>query len=519
MSTSDGSGSDGSGAVAVYPAEFAAFLEDNGISSAAYFSSLQKSTSSLPRYVRLNPRSGHWKGRSCEEIAEELRKALVASAKGAEAGKASKRRRVEDDRNLALKPCSPADCPGSTDASDERTEVNENSDHARAATVVSPVSWLPGFFAVMSTVPGCQESIRLRGTKLYQDGDIYGCDAASGAAVRALLSGFEKCMFNNKGSDAEITALDLCCAPGTKLCILADELLAKTETKTSENCRSSRTSVAVVGVDVSRERLNACDSVVAKYFKQELHDENKNLTIRLECADGRSWRCGPKSGRGDAPTARFPRSFTSNIAGTKKGRKKAKRKAVEPVAVEPVTEGANDIDGMGGEVEGMERRERLLFDFVLVDAECSHDGSLRHVEKFSSPPICGGDNSDGAQTSSSWWPPDSMAEKMVWLKKTEELLALQGALLRNGFANLKVGGTLVYSTCSFSRRQNEDVVGAFLKENEELAEGVALFGEAENAVEGTMPCVYTSADRSMARFDPEKSGTSGLFLAKIRRKR
>ena len=35
---------------------------------------------------------------------------------------------------------------------------------------------------------------------------------------------------------------------------------------------------------------------------------------------------------------------------------------------------------------------------------------------------------------------------------------LCGSLLRNGFRLLRPGGRLVYSTCSFSLRQNEEVV-------------------------------------------------------------
>jgi hypothetical protein len=42
------------------------------------------------------------------------------------------------------------------------------------------------------------------------------------------------------------------------------------------------------------------------------------------------------------------------------------------------------------------------------------------------------------------------------------VVALQRRLLCNGFARLRTGGTLVYSTCSLTRAQNEDVVGWFL---------------------------------------------------------
>ena len=43
-------------------------------------------------------------------------------------------------------------------------------------------------------------------------------------------------------------------------------------------------------------------------------------------------------------------------------------------------------------------------------------------------------------------------------ERLEKLQALQQALLLNGFRHLREGGTLVYSTCSASKKQNEDVV-------------------------------------------------------------
>lgn len=39
---------------------------------------------------------------------------------------------------------------------------------------------------------------------------------------------------------------------------------------------------------------------------------------------------------------------------------------------------------------------------------------------------------------------------------------LQLGLLRNGFAQLKVNGTLVYCTCSFAYAQDENVVLHFI---------------------------------------------------------
>ncbi|XLS76750.1 hypothetical protein HN51_060975 [Arachis hypogaea] len=81
-------------------------------------------------------------------------------------------------------------------------------------------------------------------------------------------------------------------------------------------------------------------------------------------------------------------------------------------------------------------------------------------------------------------------------------------LLCNGFRLLKVGGSFVYSTCSLTLAQNEDVVEHFLKENvnAELAE---IDGGARN-----WPCKSGGIPKTW-RFDPLTSQTSGLFVAKF----
>ncbi|RYR27343.1 hypothetical protein Ahy_B01g051394 isoform B [Arachis hypogaea] len=115
------------------------------------------------------------------------------------------------------------------------------------------------------------------------------------------------------------------------------------------------------------------------------------------------------------------------------------------------------------------------YDKVLVDAECTHDGSVKHIHKF---------------------------ENWGWGTFQHRL-----SLLHNGFRLLKVGGSLVYSTCSLTLAQNEDVVEHFLKENvnAELAE----IDGARN-----WPCKSGGIPKTW-RFDPLTSQTSGFFVAKF----
>lgn len=49
------------------------------------------------------------------------------------------------------------------------------------------------------------------------------------------------------------------------------------------------------------------------------------------------------------------------------------------------------------------------------------------------------------------------------------LKKMQKKILANGAAYLKTGGTLIYSTCTIEKEENEDVTGVFLKKHKEFA--------------------------------------------------
>lgn len=129
------------------------------------------------------------------------------------------------------------------------------------------------------------------------------------------------------------------------------------------------------------------------------------------------------------------------------------------------------------------------YDKVLVDAECTHDGSIKHIQKFE------------------LWGWKTLQRRVLDADRIDNLFALQLSILTNGFRLLKVGGSLVYSTCSLTIAQNEDVVEQFLKENVS-----AELQEIEAA--RNWPCKSGWMQKTY-RFDPSASQTSGLFVAKF----
>lgn len=85
------------------------------------------------------------------------------------------------------------------------------------------------------------------------------------------------------------------------------------------------------------------------------------------------------------------------------------------------------------------------------------------------------------------------------------LPTIQAKILDNCSAYVKPGGTLIYATCTLLRRENEDVVLAFLAEHPEY--------EPE-----PLGLNVTGGDQSMLTFWPHIHHTDGFFVARLRKK-
>nr|GMC67733.1 probable 28S rRNA (cytosine-C(5))-methyltransferase [Ipomoea batatas] len=326
------------------------------------------------------------------------------------------------------------------------------------------VSWLPDFYYL-------PPHVRIASSKAYQEGKIYGIDAASGAAVLAL------------GISVGDHVLNLCAAPGAKLCMMLDIL---------------GSSGSVTGVDVAKHRLAACRSMLLKYA---LGDH-----CRLFVADGTTFSLPPVSA--NLVSESWNESEIEEVYKEWKSRRPWKERKREAVAREkglskvfsPTQEPELIFYGTNSGVVGLTKNKlyqrahcgyvlEFGYDKVLVDAECTHDGSIKHIQKFEQ------------------WGWTTFQRRVLDAERTDDLAILQLQLLTNGFKLLKVGGFLVYSTCSLTDAQNEDVVDKFLSENSsaELLE----IDAARN-----WPCKSGRIPKTL-RFDPLTSCTSGLFVAKF----
>ena len=92
------------------------------------------------------------------------------------------------------------------------------------------------------------------------------------------------------------------------------------------------------------------------------------------------------------------------------------------------------------------------------------------------------------------------------LKETEALPALQSAILSNPASYVKKGGVLMYSTCTILKRENEQVVEAFLEAHPDFhTEPLCL------------PEVFPKNENGMLTLLPGQYDTDGFFICRLRR--
>ncbi|MFZ0092046.1 MAG: 16S rRNA (cytosine(967)-C(5))-methyltransferase RsmB [Solirubrobacteraceae bacterium] len=127
------------------------------------------------------------------------------------------------------------------------------------------------------------------------------------------------------------------------------------------------------------------------------------------------------------------------------------------------------------------RAQAQQFDRVLVDPPCSGLGTLQ-----SRPDL-------RWRTS-----PEQIAE----------LATVQARVLRAGAAATAPGGQLVYSVCTISRAESEEVVDGFLAEHP---------GWSEDSGAGGASARDAGGGRRYRHLAPDTDGTDGFFVARLRR--
>ncbi len=139
-------------------------------------------------------------------------------------------------------------------------------------------------------------------------------------------------------------------------------------------------------------------------------------------------------------------------------------------------------------------KTNLMFDKILLDAPCSSEGTIRKDWKVLSR-----------------W-----NESLV-----RSLSKLQKRLILSAFDSLKENGVMVYSTCTLSPEENEEVIDFLLKNREGvILEEIKVEGlKHREGITSWESKEYSSEVKKCARIWPQDNDSEGFFICRIKKLR
>lgn len=151
-------------------------------------------------------------------------------------------------------------------------------------------------------------------------------------------------------------------------------------------------------------------------------------------------------------------------------------------------QGAEIVEVINGRGEKIGDNYEEQFDKVLLDTPCSGEGRFLAY---------------------------SVATYRDWsVKRVNELVKIQKKLFASAYKALKPGGTLVYSTCTINREENEYILDWALNNFDIELMDINL--EIKNAIPGFNEGLNKNINKAI-KILPSKE-TEGFFVAKLRKK-
>ena len=140
------------------------------------------------------------------------------------------------------------------------------------------------------------------------------------------------------------------------------------------------------------------------------------------------------------------------------------------------------------------KKQEMLFNKILIDAPCSGEGTLRTSPK---------------------------TIKMWNINTVKKLSRIQKSLLYSAFEILKVGGEIIYSTCTHAPEENEEVIDSIVKEFKGKIKIEKLLIPVEiNPRQGILQWEekeYIEDLKLGCRIYPHDNDTEGFFIIKLKK--
>lgn len=140
--------------------------------------------------------------------------------------------------------------------------------------------------------------------------------------------------------------------------------------------------------------------------------------------------------------------------------------------------------------ERLAKKSNLRFDKILVDAPCSGEGTLRKSPR----------------TLLMW------NENMI-----RKIAGVQRQLAVSALGLLKVGGTMIYSTCTLAPEENEMIIDYLLKNFDIEVEALSFPLKFRSGIVEWEGVNLDKRCERCLRLYPQDNNTDGFFVAKIRK--
>jgi len=267
----------------------------------------------------------------------------------------------------------------------------------------------------------------------------------------------------------------MCCSPGAKLCYIADLM------KSGEGIVKG----SLTGVDISEHRMNTCKGLLRKYWHEyhvnvfvedgtkfsTLAGQNKDqlydkVLVDAECTHDGSIKHLMKFNNGNKknPTDDLNKV---QIEPQNNEDKPPQNESEEIVAPEDTEKKDEDLKEESKQVESIESKKKSK---KSKDNETTIENkpkiSNKQRKRLEKQKLDHTKYLQDKKLKTNEWSNEDFEQRVMNKEKIENITNLQKSLCLNAFKLLKVEGILVYSTCSFTQAQNEDVVEFLLNESE-----------------------------------------------------